>query len=99
MKDFREMLRGRLHAQFESERWEILSYQKKLIAEYGRTVEKLRDSDMQILRLLGPSPCTEICPRCHYRVGSAFRLVPATDENRAGDGVMTCPSCHLVVPP
>ena len=93
------MLRGRLLAQVENERWEMLSYQKKLIEEYGRIVEKLRDSDMQIQRLLGPPPSEDVCPRCHYSVGSAVSLMPVTDENRAGDGIMTCPNCHLVVPP
>lgn len=93
------MLRARLHAQVENERWEILSCQKKLIVEYARIVEKLRDSDMQILRLLGPPPSEEICPQCHYRVGTAVRLIMVAEENRAGDGIMTRPSCDLVIPP
>jgi hypothetical protein len=99
VEDFREKLRARLHAQVENERWEILSGQKKLIAEYARIVEKLRDSDKQILRLLGPPPSEEICPRCHYRVGTAVSVIKVAEENRAGDRIMTCPSCDLVIPP
>jgi hypothetical protein len=99
VEDFRENLRARLYAEVENERWKILLSQKKLIEEYGRVVEQLRESDAQIVRLLGPPPSEDICPQCHYLSGFNVSLVPAIDENRAGDGIMTCPGCGLVLPP
>lgn len=99
MTDFREKLRARLHTQTENERWEILLRQKKLISEYSRITEELRRSDTKISRLLGPAPSKDVCPECHYRCGTAVALMPAADENRAGDSIMICPACKLVLPP
>lgn len=97
MKDFTEKLRDRLQGQAENERWTLLMRQRKLVADYEQVVEQLRNSDAQIQRLLGPLPSKDICLECYYRSGSSVGLRLLNEGNRAGDGVLTCPGCELVL--
>ncbi len=96
---FQEELRARLQAEIETERWSILASQKKLIEQYALVTEQLRQSELKISRLVGPPPDEDICPQCHYRCGSKVNLLPAGDVNRAGDGMMICPTCSLILSP
>lgn len=94
VKDYRERLRDRLHAEIENDRQMLLLQQKRLIADHECIAQQLRDCSRQIWRLLGPPPSKDICPACYYRSGSA---IPLINGNSARDGTSTCPNCSLVI--
>lgn len=99
LKAFTENIRERLQSEYENEKWKVLLRQRQLLEEYGQSVDRLRQLDLQISRLVESPPPRKTCPECHYRRNAAVKLVPVEEGDRASDDIMTCPNCGLVVPP
>lgn len=98
-RSFTEKLRDRMKHRFETERWKILMRQRSVIDEYARILEELRTSDLQFKRLEDEMPPPDICPACHYCHGFAITLLPLDSDDRAGDAILQCPNCELIVSP
>lgn len=56
LKAFTENIRDRLQSEYENEKWKVLLRQRQLLEEYGQSVDRLRQLDLQISRLVESPP-------------------------------------------